>query len=168
MTLREVFHQAKRGGLPEAYLYLPAGVEWTLETEGTLLEPGEEEEDADGLPLVAKRRNLCEALDTETIQQAVDWADQLAGREDDAARLEIFRYYFRFDSFPDRLGAPDPPPLDEIQRKRDREFYEALGPERADTKCRHEGCERGATRFSVFCRVHQFEQVRKRPCPFQD
>src|SRR3569833_561654 len=113
MTLREVFRQAKRRRLPEGDLYLPAGVEWTLETKGVFLEPEDEEEDADGVPLIAKERNLCEALDDETIQQAVDWADQLAGREDDAARLEIFRYYYRFDSFPDTLGAPEPPPMEE-------------------------------------------------------
>lgn len=167
MTLREIFHHAKRRTLPQECLYLPADTEWTLDTDGTFLNWESEEKDEDEIPLAAKRNNLREALDDGTIEQVVDWADRLAGRDDDAVRLEVFRYYFRFDAFPDKLGAPDPPPADEIMRRLDREFYDRLGAERADTKCRHEGCSRGTTKFSVFCRVHQFEQVKKKPCPFQ-
>jgi hypothetical protein len=167
MTLREVFHQAKSRTLPKQWLYLPADAEWTLDSEGTFLDWESEEKDEDEIPLVVKRKNLREGLDDGTIEQVVDWADRLAGGEDDSARLDVFRYYHRFDAFPDRLGAPAPPPADEIMRQLDREFYDSLGAERTDTKCRHDGCGRGTTKFSVFCRVHQFEQVKKRPCPFQ-
>jgi hypothetical protein len=166
MTLREVFQHAKHRTLPKEWLYLPVDGGWTIDTDGIVLDWENEEKDADEIPLVAKRRNLIETLDAGTIGQVVDWADRLAGREDDEARLDVFRYYSRFDAFPNRLGAPDPPPPDEIMRRIDREFYNSLGPERPNTKCRHDGCGRGTVRFSVFCRAHQFEQVKKKPCPF--
>ena len=168
MTLREVFQHAKQRTLPKEWLYLPADLEWTPDTDGVFLDWESEDKDVDEIPLVAKRRNLRETLDDGTIEEVVDWADRLAGREDTAARLEVFRYYVRFDAFPDRLGAPDPPPADEIMRRLDREFYDSLGGERADARCRHDGCDRGTIEFSVFCRVHHFEQVRKKPCPFLD
>jgi len=167
LTLREVFQQAKRQILPKGWLYLPIGAEWTLDTDGALLNWKNEEEDADEIPLVAKRKKLRETLDDGTIEQIVDWADRLAGGENDSARLKVFRYYFRFDAFPDKLDAPDPPPANEIMRSLDLKFYDSLGNEQPNTKCRHEGCSRGTTKFSVFCRIHQFEQVKKKPCPFQ-
>ena len=50
----------------------------------------------------------------------------------------------------------------------DRKFYNQLGPERATVPCRHVGCQKGAISNSVFCRVHHFENVLRRPCPFND
>ena len=50
----------------------------------------------------------------------------------------------------------------------DRDFYDRLGPERATGPCRHMGCQKGAISNSVFCRVHHFENIRRRPCPFHD
>jgi len=50
----------------------------------------------------------------------------------------------------------------------DREFYDRLGSERPDVPCREAGCARGAVRLSVFCKVHHFQQVQRRPCPFTD
>jgi len=78
----------------------------------------------------------------------------------------MIRYYIRFDSWPDKLGAPDPPPAHEIIARLDREFYDALGAERPGSQCRKEGCPRGAVQFSAFCRIHQFENVKKKECPF--
>lgn len=49
-----------------------------------------------------------------------------------------------------------------------REFYDALGAERGDVRCRRESCSRGAVAHSVFCRVHHFESMHGRPCPFDD
>jgi hypothetical protein len=50
----------------------------------------------------------------------------------------------------------------------DRDFYGRLGPERATVPCRHAGCQKGAISNSVFCRVHHFENICRRPCPFND
>ncbi len=161
VTLREVFKRAKRHDSPGAWLCLPSDSPWTLDTEGVFVDCDSE------LPKSADGREIEETVDDVTIEQIVDWADRLAGREDDAARLDVFRYYYRFDAFPDRLGATDPPPPDEILRRLDLRFYDSLGPEATGTKCRKDGCDRGTVRFSVFCRIHHFESVKKKPCPFQ-
>ncbi|MDB6021998.1 MAG: hypothetical protein JWQ04_1855 [Pedosphaera sp.] len=166
MIIREIFRRAKQRLLPQQWLYLPNEGNWTLDTEGIFLDWENEEKDDAEVPLIAKEKNLRETLDQQTIENIVDWADRLAGNENDLARLEVFRYYFRFDAFPDKLGAPDPPPADEILRRLDLKFYDSLGPEQPGTKCRKEGCSRGAKKFSVFCKIHHFEQVKKRPCPF--
>jgi hypothetical protein len=50
-------------------------------------------------------------------------------------------------------------------RERGRAFYDMLGEERS-VPCRHEGCKRGAITHSVFCRVHHYEAIWARPCPF--
>ena len=167
MTLRQVFHHAKSRTLPRQWLYLPADAQWTLETEGTFLDWESEEKGEDEVPLIVKRMNLREGLDDGTIEQVVDWADRLAGGENDLARLDVFLYYHRFDAFPDRLGAPDPPPAEEILQRLDLEFYDSLGPEAPGTRCKKVGCGRGTVKFSVFCRTHHFENVKKKPCPFQ-
>src|SRR5204862_1025593 len=61
-------------------------------------------------------------------------------------------------------GAYPPTPAEEVARLAkeradkqladDREFFESLGAERFDVRCRHEGCTRGAVMQSIFCRVH--------------
>jgi hypothetical protein len=52
------------------------------------------------------------------------------------------------------------------QQAQDREFYDSLGPERSDVRCRADGCARGAVSLSVLCRVHHFGSIKKRPSPF--
>jgi hypothetical protein len=47
-------------------------------------------------------------------------------------------------------------------------FYELLGDERADTRCRTPECRRGAVALSVFCRLHHFEAIQNRPCFEED
>lgn len=49
---------------------------------------------------------------------------------------------------------------------RDRSFYDSLGPERDNERCRAPQCSRGAVHASLFCRVHQFENATRKPCPF--
>lgn len=50
----------------------------------------------------------------------------------------------------------------------DRKFYEILGPERSEKPCRTVDCQRGAIVNSIFCRVHDFENIQHKPCPFSD
>lgn len=47
-----------------------------------------------------------------------------------------------------------------------RTFYDSLGAERADVACKSSECSRGAIEYSVFCRVHHYENLRKCSCPF--
>lgn len=58
--------------------------------------------------------------------------------------------------------------LQEWQRKQDRDFYDSLGPERSEVRCRSSECARGAIAFSVLCRSHHFESIKNRPSPFDD
>lgn len=57
---------------------------------------------------------------------------------------------------------------EELTLRLDRGFYEVLGVERTDVPCRSPDCQRGAIHQSVFCRVHHFESLRGKPCPFSD
>lgn len=57
---------------------------------------------------------------------------------------------------------------EEATRFANRKFYDSLGPEQGGVRCQHAGCSRGSVRFSLFCRVHHYENVRHRPCPFTD
>jgi len=50
----------------------------------------------------------------------------------------------------------------------DRSFYDSLGVERVGTRCNAPGCTRGTVAWSVRCRVHHFESIRRRSCPFDD
>jgi hypothetical protein len=51
--------------------------------------------------------------------------------------------------------------------EQDREFYDALGPEREDERCREPGCSRGVVAQSACCRPHHFAQVKYRTSPFE-
>jgi len=56
--------------------------------------------------------------------------------------------------------------FDQIALASDREFYESLGDEKLGEPCKKPGCSRGVISHSVFCRVHHFESVKGRACPF--
>ena len=167
MTLRHIFHQATQEQ-PDAWLYLPGDVkQWTLDTEAFLLNPEFEPGNDDPiLPDDLAHKGLHEALDTRTITDCVQWADRLAGRPDDNVRLQSFIYYLRFDAFLPKIGAPDPPPWEETQRRLDSEFYDRLGMEDMTRPCKRDGCSRGAIPNSVLCKRHHFEMIKHRECPF--
>src|SRR5690349_11014782 len=123
MTLREVFHSPPDDA-PDDWLYLPGEhTAWTLDTEA-YFPPIDPDSGEPRLPPEHSSRGYRETLDIQSIEGIVQGADSLAGRPDDAIRLEAFIYYFRFDAFLPRIGAPDPPPWEETQRKLDRKFYE--------------------------------------------
>lgn len=169
MKLKHIFEVASKGQLQNDFLYLPADESWTLESEGEFIVWTDDDLEAEeDLPRKAKELNLMEALDGQTIESIVEWADRLSGTHDNEARLEVFFYYYDHDAFPEKLGGPPPPPVDEILRRLDREFYDKLGDENPEKKCRCEDCNRGAVQFSVFCRVHHFENIKKKPCPYSD
>ena len=128
----------------------------------------DEDTDEESHPPEFTARGLCITIDRQTVDQCIAWGDRLAGGEDDNAAAEIIRYYIRFDAWPETLKAPDPPPTEEIYLRMDREFCDLLGDERYDVKCKRDGCDRGAVPMSVLCRRHHFENVKRKPYPFQD
>jgi len=150
------------------YIAGPA-VDLTLQTEADLGCPDfDEDSDEEIEPAGFPERGLRSTIDVDTLSHCIEWADRLSGAPDDNAALDIIRYYIRFDAWPETLNAPDPPPADEVLRRLDREFSDKLGPEDSSKTCRRDGCERGVVSLSVFCRRHHFENVRKRPYPFDD
>lgn len=49
----------------------------------------------------------------------------------------------------------------------DRKFFDQLGRENIDEPCKKPDCGRGRIQYSMLCKVHHFEQLRNRRCPFQ-
>jgi len=165
MTLREVFHSPPNNEGRD-WLFLPGNdSEWSLETQVFFPDL----DDETGEPNIEPQHyslGLKETLDLGTIESVVSWADRLVGKVDDEVRFESFLYYYRFDAFLPKVGAPDPPPADVIMRNLDLQFYDGLGAERVEKPCSEPGCQRGSVKFSVLCRPHHFENVRKKKCPF--
>lgn len=48
----------------------------------------------------------------------------------------------------------------------DREFFNLLGSEDHSQPCKKVGCTSGRIKYSALCKIHHFEQIRNRPCPF--
>jgi hypothetical protein len=157
-------------GLEEGWLYLPEGQTWNHEVEGVIIdidelkdsEIGEDEE-----PLVAKDKGLVCTLDSATIEDIVLAAQDLKPVLTNELLFESFRYYYDNDAFLPEPGFK-PLPNDELMLKIDRGFYDCLGNERKEVQCRNNVCERGAIEGSVYCKIHHFEMMQKKPCPFTD
>lgn len=168
LVLKDLLRAALREDLPEGWFYLPESSKLDLATP-VLLIPDDDDLEADesGIPRVASRRGFPrEGLDTPTLVSIALGAKRFAARPSDDLLLESFIYYHRFDAFLPRPGAPDPPPRRKIEHSVDREFYDKLGPERADVPCRESGCTRGAIAYSVLCRPHHFESIKRKVSPF--
>jgi hypothetical protein len=152
------------------WLYIAgSAIDLSLQTEADIGCPEfDEDSDKEIEPAGFAERGLRSTIDVNTLAECIVWADRLSGTQEDNAALDVIRYYIRFDAWPEKLNAPDPPPADEIMRRLDREFCDRLGPEDSSKKCRRDGCDRGVIKLSVLCRRHHFESIKKRPYPFDD
>jgi len=160
--MRLTLRAAAAGQLERGWLFFAGSGEPTLDTPCRLLLDDEPE-------AVAVEQGFPQSgLDTETIEATTECARQFENPPTDELLLESFVYYWRFDTWLPYTGASDPPPWEEIDKMRKREFFEELGEERQGVPCRSEGCPRGAIDQSVFCRVHHYEMIKKEPCPFAD
>lgn len=150
---------------PNGWLYLPVNWKsWNADTPAFMFDP----EDIELADKEAAAREYQCTVDHQTLEDIIQEVSDVLENETFAARLQALIYYHRFDSFLPKLDAPDPPPAHETLLRLDREFYESLGLERPDSRCRASGCSRGTVKFSAFCRKHHFEQVKQRPCPFEE
>jgi len=157
--------------MPDGWLFLPADRKWKLDTKGLVIDTDslpKSEMYAEDIPLIAKENQLISALEGGAIGDIRDVASRIQDPPSDDLLLEAFLYYYRFDAFLPHAGAPDPPPAHVATHNIDRRFYESLGPEDAAKRCKHAGCGRGSVSLSVFCRVHHFENVMGKGCPFDD
>lgn len=169
VALRDLLQAALREELSEGWFYLPESSKLDLATPVLLITDIDDlEDDESGVPRAASGRGFPrEGLDTATLVSIALGTTQLASPPSDELLLEAFLYYHKFDAFLPRPGAPDPPPRRQIVDSLDRKFYDSLGPERADVPCREPACTRGAVAYSVLCRPHHFESIKRKVSPFQ-
>jgi len=168
MTLGFALRRALDRQLPSGWLYLPESLTLTAETP-CVLALDDEEFDDQARPVAAVRAGFVrEGLDTATMEDTGACARSFQDPPTDNLLIESFEYYLQFDAFLPTPGAPAPPPWEETQRRLDREFYDLLGPERTTQGCDRDGCLRGAVSHSRLCKVHHFESIHRRRCPFDD
>lgn len=169
VQLGDVFSKIKSGDLRTGWIYFRDTKNPTLNTECFLVVSDDDFDSEDGIPSKARLAGYAvEGLDVETINDCLLCAQQFGQAKDASVELESFVYYWRFDAFLPRPGAPEPPPPEIVMMNIDRQFYESLGDEFTANPCRNQGCKRGSIEHSVFCRVHHFESIKKKPCPFSD
>ena len=163
--LIELLRESLRSSL-DGWLLLPSEGPISADTLGTILDTDDDDtSDEDSDTVVIAGYELVPYVDGDTLHDICQGAQQLQPLPTDDTLLEAFGYYVRFDAFLPALGAPDPPPFEEINAQIDRAFWDRLGEENLDRPCRHAGCGRGSVAFSVLCRVHHFESVKNKPCP---
>jgi Immunity protein 53 len=93
-------------------------------------------------------------------------AKQFHGAGDTSRLEEIISHFIRWaKDRPDWLAVPDD---SSVAQRNDCELWEHLGKNLGEEGCRVEGCGHWRTRHSVFGRVHHWEKVFGRPCPFTD
>jgi hypothetical protein len=161
-TISEALRAALSKNLEGCWLYLRSAENPCVNSECILVPYTEEEPE-----IVASSHGFVqEGLDRDTLEDVAGVASQFVPAPSDELLLESFIYYWRFDAWLPFPGAPEPPPADVIAQNEARKFYDSLGAERASVKCRAQGCDKGAVPFSVLCKKHHFEMVRKIPCPF--
>ncbi len=167
--LAAMIRAAGNGELPRGWLCL-ADSETSPQTDCILVVSAEDDDLEEVAPKLGYPRL---SLDTDTIEDIFHGAARLVENPSDDQLLRSFQYYCDHDAFISDIDAPVPPPLTKEQiadhyRHLDRQFYDALGPERELLRCRSVGCTRGSVSLSAFCRPHHFESVKGRPSPFDD
>ena len=166
-TLIQILKSAS-SGLEQGWLFLPNDKAWTADSPCIIFDIDEMEESEmvnEDLPVFAKENNLRITLDSQTIEGIVHCTTHLDCEVTDQVLVEAFQYYFDHDAY---LPSPGyvPPSPEEIENSIDLQFYNKLSAENPDKKCEKEDCERGTVKFSVLCKIHHFEMVQKKPCPF--
>jgi hypothetical protein len=165
VPLGELLLRAAKAVAPLGWLYLPREWQtWTTATPAVVLSDAQINE----LEGEASARDYAAMVDDGKLLSIVVDAQDRLDIDSPEGLVEALVYYVRFDTLLPEVGAPEPPALSAVQLRRDRTFYDTLGPERPGVACRFPGCPCGAIGQSVFCRAHHFEQVMGRPCPFDD
>ncbi|MBL4900895.1 MAG: hypothetical protein JKX76_14895 [Colwellia sp.] len=168
-TLIEILKRANKS-LEDGWLYLPENQKWDATTTGMIIDDDElsdSEVDENDEPIIAKEKGLVSTLDSGTIESIVASANSLESEITGELLLESFLYYCDYDAFLPCSGFK-PLPHEEHEKKLDRDFYDLLGDELEEVRCKNEVCQRGAIKGSAFCKVHHFEMIQKKSCPFTD
>ena len=168
-SVRNILRLAS-GKLENGWLYLPNGKLWGLDTLGIIINIDELEQSEvgeDDEPIFAIDNGLVSTLESAAIEDIVSFAKSIRVKVTDEFLLESFLYYYEYDAFLPEPGFK-PPSREESEYKHSREFYESLGNERPNERCKKADCSRGAIERGVFCKIHHFEMIKKKPCPFTD
>jgi hypothetical protein len=168
--LVDIIRDTKRA-IPEGWLFLPNNKEWTIDTQGIVIDIDlleESEINENEMPIATEETNLIITLDGGTLASIYVCAARLENQPCDRTLLEAFIYYYKFDAFLPEIGAAEPQPIEVIIHNMDRQFYDSLGKENSSIKCKQNTCNRGSINLSVFCRIHHFESIKEKPCPFDD
>lgn len=164
IKLSDLLERASRGPIPPGWLFLPKNWKtWNAETPAYMFDDDVQQREEEAAELGYES-----TIEAAMVEDLVTAAREHLKANSFEGWLDVLTYYVRFDAFPPKLGAPDPPTGREAMLLYDRTFYDSLGEERAEVACSEAGCKRGAINFSVMCKVHHFEQIRRRPCPFND
>jgi len=113
MSLLDVINQVRIGqGTEEDWLLIKGyAADLDLQTECVLC-PLENDQDVDfeeSIPQEYVARGLQPTIDYEILEACVHRADRLSGGPMAQAACDVIRYYIRFDTWPETLGATDPP-----------------------------------------------------------
>jgi hypothetical protein len=168
-TMRDALTAALQGRFLGGYLYLADPDSIALDTQVCVVDDEDDELDDAGVSVAAVVAGFqYEGLGRASIEDTAEWARQFEDPPSAELLLKSFLYYWEHDAFLPSPDAGPPPPWSETQAQLDREFYDILGEERISVRCAEPNCSRGAITLGVFCRVHHFEMIQKRPCPFVD
>jgi len=100
-TLKEILNSAKTS-LAYGILYLPSNKKWDLETKGLIIDIDNldcSEVDEEDEPLIAKKHNLKETIESACIEDIVSFSNGVKPNPSDEFLLESFLYYFKNDGF---------------------------------------------------------------------
>lgn len=171
--LREILRAAINGLPVNGWLYLPKNPKsWNLETHGIVLDADQLDDWEEGAdkPRIAIELDLIEGLDSATIDEIARGSFRFGVEVTDELLFEGFMYYYRHDAWLPEPGAYDPNkkvlPYEERLLEMERRIYDEYGEERQDQKCKNQLCSRGALPLRIFCRIHHYEMMQKKPCPF--
>ena len=162
--LIEILHKSISKNLPEGWLCVKADEEeFTEKTLVTIIDLDDfTDEEIDQFE---EEKGLHVLIDSQTLEDIADFAHNIEKPLTDETLLESFIYYVENDAFLTEKGFK-PLPQEDWQRKIDQDFYDQLGSESETEKCKKENCDRGKINASVFCKVHHFEMIKQKPCPF--
>mgnify|MGYP006181676457 CR=1 FL=1 len=163
-TLGMALRSAFKRNLEEATLYLPDALSPSARTECLILAASDS--DFSEGEIAASMGFPEEGLDTQTLEGVALCAAQFRNPPTDELLVESFIYYWRFDAWLPKPGAPESPSPEMSLNDESLQFYDSLGEERRELSCKITGCSRGAILQSLYCRPHHYEMVRKTQCPF--
>ena len=95
---------------------------------------------------------------------------QFRGVGDPGKLEEILHTFVDWAKSQNEAWLKPPPPLSEEEHRKleDDNFWDSLGEEIGPEMCKHEECARKRIQYSVMCRQHHFEMVKRRAVPQRD